>query len=231
MVCLDGFTLTHSLEPVETYDDQAVRDFVGEREGGYELLNTAEPVTVGPLALQDAYMDFRRALADAFRQAVPIIREEIQAFQRRFGRALPEFVETTGEDGAADALVVMGSYADILGETVARWRTDGHPARLIRVVTFRPFPHTVLAAQLAGARHVVVMERADTLSTMGGPLGIELRAALHAHGIGARVTDVIFGLGGRDLKDADLDRVAQILADAPIGHLVYLGVGEEETWR
>ncbi len=162
---------------------------------------------------------------------MPIIREEIEAFQRRFGRALPEFVEATGTEGAADALVVMGSYADLLGEAVDRWRADGHPARLIRVITFRPFPQALLSALLAGARHVVVLERADTLSTLGGPLGIELRAALHAHQIGARVTDVIFGLGGRDLKDADLGRITQILADPPAGQLVYLGVGEDEPWH
>jgi hypothetical protein len=50
---------------------------------------------------------------------------------------------------------------------------------------------------------------------------VEVRAALYGLPQGPRVTDVIFGLGGRELRDAELD--ALLRSELP-GGVVYLGV-------
>ncbi len=228
MVCLDGFTLSHSLEPIAMYPDEAVREFVGPGPtAGYALLSQAEPITIGPLALPDAYMDFRRALAEAMGRAFVVIEEETSAFNAQFDRALPAFLEASRMDGADSAVVLLGSSADIIDEAISRWRGQGRSVGLVRLITFRPFPESLLAITLAPMKRVIVMERADTLNTMGGPLGIELRAALYAQGPKPAVSDVIFGLGGRELREADLDQVLQILDVGEIGGVRYLGVGEE----
>jgi pyruvate ferredoxin oxidoreductase alpha subunit len=221
MVCLDGFTLTHSLEPVEVYPDEAVREFVGEAPpDGYTLLG-GEPITVGPLALPDSYMEFRRALAAAMERVPRVLEEGVRAFRQHFGRDLPPLVEAKGTEDADVALVIMGSYADSAEQAALRGRVRGQRAGLVRVVTFRPFPAAALREALAGARDVVVLERADTLSGLGGPLGVEVRAALYGLPQAPRVTDVIFGLGGRELRDAELD--ALLRSELP-GGVVYLGV-------
>ena len=228
MVGLDGFTLSHSLEVVHPYADDAVRDFVGPGPtDAYGLLAGNGPVTIGPLALPDSFMDFRRAQAEAMSRSLEIIVESTQAFNAHFGRTVPTFLETTGADDAEGAIVVMGSYADLVGEAVQRWRTQERRVGLVRLMTFRPFPTSALAGALARAGSVVVMERADTLSTLGGPLGIEVRAALYSKGRGPAVSDVIFGLGGRELREADLEQVAEILSTDRTGGVRYLGTGED----
>jgi len=121
----------------------------------------------------------------------------------------------------------MGSYADRVGEAALRWRERGRKVGLVRLVTFRPFPESALATALARTGRVAVMERADTLSTLGGPLGIEVRAALYSEGRGPVVSDVIFGLGGRELREADLEQVAEILNAGPTGGVRYLSTGED----
>jgi pyruvate ferredoxin oxidoreductase alpha subunit len=227
MVGLDGFTLSHSLEVVDVYSDEAVRAFVGPGpEDHYHFLDGPEPVTVGPLALPDSYMDFRRALAEAVARSAEIIAQEIRAFREHFGRALPAFVEPVALDGARAAVVMMGSYAGLLEEAVQRWRQAGRQVGLVRVVTFRPFPSQALRTALAGVRHVVVMERADTLSTLGGPLGVELRAALYGTERPPVVSDVIFGLGGREVREEELEQVGRLL-EAPAGGVWYLGTGDD----
>lgn len=221
MVCLDGFTLTHSLEPVEVYPDEAVREFLGEGPTeGYTLLG-GEPITVGPLALPDSYMEFRRALAAAMERVPGILQEGVAAFRQHFGRDLPTLVEARGTEDADLALVIMGSYADAAEQAALRARVRGLRAGLVRVVAFRPFPAEPLRAVLQGVREVVVLERADTLSGLGGPLGVELRAALYELPQRPQVTDVIFGLGGRELRDEELD--ALLRGERP-GGVVYLGV-------
>lgn len=228
MVGLDGFTLSHSLEVVEPYADNAVREFVGPGPvDPYGLLAGGPPVTVGPLALPDAYMDFRRAQAEAMARTLDIIEEETATFGAHFGRELPAFVETTAMADAESAIVIMGSYADLVAEATTAWNAQGRRVGLVRLVTFRPFPQSLLALTLLHTKAIVVMERADTLSTMGGPLGIEVRAALHVEGARQPVTDVIFGLGGRELTDADLEQVSQMLDVGALGGVRYLGTEEE----
>lgn len=224
MVCLDGFTLSHSLEPVEVYADDAVRAFVGERPaGGYSLLGDGEPITVGPLALPDSYMEFRWSLAQAMAQALDITGDETAAFNTHFGRALPALLEPTGLDDARHVILIMGSYADSIRGAVTRWRAEGRRVGLVRLIAFRPFPAAHLARLLAGRPRVIVMERADTLSTLGGPLGTDVRAALYPGGA-TDVQDVIFGLGGRELRDADLAAVGAWFDDPRPQALRYLGL-------
>lgn len=228
MIGLDGFTLSHSLEVVETHADDAVRAYVGPGPAdAYGYLRGDGPVTIGPLALPDSYMDFRRAQAEATVRTLQVIVEETRAFHDAFGRAIPTFLETTATDDADSAIVIMGSYADLVGEAMSRWRDQGRKIGLVRLVTYRPFPESALATALSHAGTVVVMERADTLSTMGGPLGIEVRAALYSEGRSPAVSDVIFGLGGRELREADLVQLLEILDAGPTGSVRYLGTGED----
>ncbi len=221
MVCLDGFTLTHSLEPVEVYPDEAVRAFLGEGPpDGYTLLG-GEPITVGPLALPDSYMEFRRALAAAMERVPRVLEEGTRAFREAFGRDLPPLVEARGVEDAEVAVVILGSYADAAEQAALRARVRGRRAGYVRVVTFRPFPAEALQEALLGVQEVLVLERADTLSGLGGPLGVEVRAALYELEPRPRVTDAIFGLGGRDLRDEELDA---LLRGRLPGGVLYLGV-------
>ncbi|MDR5683194.1 MAG: pyruvate ferredoxin oxidoreductase [Armatimonadota bacterium] len=229
MVCLDGFTLTHSLEPIEAYPDEEVQEFVGEGPAdGYALLGGGEPISVGPLALPDSYMEFRRALAAAMERAREVIAVETEAFNTRFGRALPAFVEKFEMDDAEEAFLLMGSYADMVRDAVARWRR-ARRVGMVRLVTFRPFPAEEVARALGRIRHVHVLERADTLSTLGGPLGIEIRAALYDRVVRPAVTDVVFGLGGRELTDGEIDGLLR--APGAGDRLRYLGVRQEGGCR
>lgn len=229
MVGLDGFTLSHSLEVVEPYPDAAVREFVGEGPSdAFGFLSGGRPVTIGPLALPDSYMDFRRAQAEAMARAVQIIDQETRAFNVHFGRTLPVFVELSGMDDAEAAIIIMGSYAGVIGEAAAAWRAQGRRIGVARLITFRPFPQSVLTQTLMVAEVLLVMERADTLSTLGGPLGVEVRAAMHAEGADQPVADVIFGLGGRELTPDDIQQVAKIIdAGAALSGVRYLGTGEQ----
>src|SRR5881227_1888067 len=51
LVCLDGFTITHSAEPVELLPDAAVRALVGPYGIPHPMLETAAPTTQGPFAM------------------------------------------------------------------------------------------------------------------------------------------------------------------------------------
>ena len=201
-----------------------MRAFVGEaRTSGYRLLDgESGPLTVGPLALPDAYMDFRRALAHAMAQALEILAEETANFNAHFGVELPTYLESSGMEEAEGAVLLLGSTAGVVRKALAASPARGRIG-VVRLTTFRPFPVEAVRKALTGLARVVVMDRADSLSTLGGPLGIEVRAALYGQALAPAITDVIYGLGGRELRPRDVERLLALF-EKPVPGPVYLGV-------
>jgi pyruvate ferredoxin oxidoreductase alpha subunit len=212
LVCQDGFTITHSAEPVELLPDEAVQRFVGDYRIPNAVLDVARPTTQGPFAMPDYYFEFRRQQAAA-----------IEAAGDAFGEIAGELASLTGRRvGALEpyrlgdanrAIVALGSSAGTVKDAVDDLRDEGEAVGLLRVVSFRPFPALELAWALRDVEIVTVLDRADS---PGGtpPLRAEVSAALY--GGGAELQGSVYGLGGRDLHPAD---VRAIFAEAPAAHV------------
>ncbi len=65
MVTTDGFVLSHSMEALDVFDDEDVRAFLGQRKPLYSVLDTDNPITVGPLDLQDYFFEHKRGQIEA----------------------------------------------------------------------------------------------------------------------------------------------------------------------
>jgi pyruvate ferredoxin oxidoreductase alpha subunit len=203
LVCQDGFTITHSAEPVTLLPDARVRRFVGDYRIPHSLLDVAHPTTQGPFAMPDYYYEFRRQQAAAIEAAAAVFAELTAEFARLAGRIYGELEEYRLED-ASRVIVALGSSAGTVQDVVDELREEGEPAGLLKVVSFRPFPAAAVAAALRGVESVVVLDRADS---PGGtpPLHAEVAAALY--GSGCELSGAVYGLGGRDLHPADIRAV------------------------
>jgi pyruvate ferredoxin oxidoreductase alpha subunit len=196
LVCLDGFTITHSAEPVELLPDDVVREFVGAYQVPFAMLDVRAPSTHGPFAMPDYYYELRRAQSAAQTAALELLR----GLAAELGRSYAP-VEAYRLDGAERAIVALGSTAGTVKDVVDELRDDGDPVGLLKIVSFRPFPAAEIAAALAGFERVVVLDRSD--SPGGFPaLHAELAAALY--GSGAALEGHVYGLGGRDLHPEDV---------------------------
>jgi pyruvate ferredoxin oxidoreductase alpha subunit len=110
IVCVDGFTLTHSAEPVELLDGEQVRGFVGEYRIPHPLLDLATPTTQGPFAMPDYYFELRRQQAAAIEGSLAVCAALGEELGELTGRRLAA-VEPYRLDGARRALVCLGSTA------------------------------------------------------------------------------------------------------------------------
>jgi pyruvate/2-oxoacid:ferredoxin oxidoreductase alpha subunit len=112
----------------------------------------------------------------------------------------------------------MGTIADSLPDVVDYLRNNGVRAGCVAVTSFRPFPAAQLAATLATAKAVAVVERTDEPAASVNPLTRELKAALaDLAADGARIPRVVSasaGLGSRDVSSADLLAVFDWLGSA-----------------
>jgi pyruvate ferredoxin oxidoreductase alpha subunit len=196
MVCVDGFTLTHTLEPLELPSQEQVDAFLGPYKFS-KALNPADPVTLGTLLVPDFYPEIRHAHHRALLNAQNEILATDRAWQDITGRSTGGLLSVEGPEDARLAILTLGSILGTLADAQAEYG-DRAPAKLIKLRAFRPFPIDALKQKCAGLDDLVVLERA--LSPGGGGIvAAEVRAALSEMTRPPRVHSYAIGLGGRDV--------------------------------
>lgn len=230
MHCIDGFLVSHAYEMVEVEDDAAVQDWIGPYKPVRPLLDIEHPYTMGPLDLWDYYFEHKRSQLSAYPPAKEAVLEEGKRFGEAFGREYG-LMECVDLEDAELALVAMGSTAGTCKDIVAEQREKGVKAGLLKLRMFRPFPAEEIVAALKGCKAVAVLDRAASFGAASGPLYSEITSAFYTHGMSAPCVDIIYGLGGREIRPEQIAEVFQSLEDIkssgqPADPVRYLGVRE-----
>ncbi len=210
LVTTDAFIISHGMERVELVDDKDVPHFLGERKVKYSLLDVDNPVTLGPLDLQDYFFEHKRSEIDAMNHVLPIIERVQKEYGDRFGRYYPT-VEEYKLDDAEVAVLAMGSTAGTAKVAVERLREKGKKVGLIRSRVYRPFPKDAMTRAMSRVKVVGIMDRSDTLSTLGGHLYNECRSILYDSQVKPSLKNYIYGLGGRDISIEEIEAVYEEL--------------------
>jgi len=201
MVNLDGFQLTHVIEPIELIEKEELGDFLPQFKPQIQL-NPLEPVTMGPASTPAMYTEAKKAQEDALVNSRAVIEEAWADFGRRFGRHY-KAVETFHTDDAETIIVAMGGLTGTAKAAVEEMRADGKKVGLVRLRLFRPFPAADLRKALSQAKVVAVCDRALSYGGPGGPLCSEIRNAFYGYPDGPYIANFVYGLAGRDVRIND----------------------------
>lgn len=214
MICLDGFITSHAIENLCLLSDIEVKEFIGEYEPMYPLLNTDCPVTYGAMTLPDSYMDIKKQQSEAMGLAKDVIIEIGKEFGAKFGREYG-IMETYRLDDADVAIVILSSAAGTTKVAVDTLRNKGLKVGLLKPRVFRPFPYIEIKEALKNTKAICVLDRADSFNAFGGPLFNEIRSALYELTLEKNkaipIIGKIFGLGGRDYGVDDAIKVFEEL--------------------
>ncbi len=158
----DGFRTSHELNTVELLSDDDLRALVPEelvRAHRGRALSPEQPFIRGTAQNPDVYFQARETV-NPFYAAVPgAVQDAMDALAGRTGRRY-RTVEYTGDPQAERVIVVMGSAAQTVGETVAHLCARGERVGVAQVRLFRPFPaRELLDALPASVRRVAVLDR------------------------------------------------------------------------
>jgi len=213
MVCMDGFVLTHAVEEIDLPDPEEVDMFLPPF-APRQLLDPADPVTIGAMVGPDAFTEVRYLAAERQLRALDELERRAQQFRSVFGRDSGRPLRPYRTEGARVVLVCLGSAFGAAQDVVDELRAAGSSVGCLGIVCFRPWPVEVRDA-LAGAETVVVLDRALSPGT-GSVLGADVRRSLE--GTGAHVVETVAGLGGRPvtrrlLHDVLEEALAGRLAD------------------
>ncbi|MCI8509283.1 MAG: pyruvate ferredoxin oxidoreductase [Lachnospiraceae bacterium] len=210
MICQDGFITSHAVENIELLEDDKVKNFVGEYEPENYLLNASQPMSLGPYAVSNYYMETKMAQNTAMQNAKQVILEVGKEFGEVSGRSYGFFEEYRLDD-ADYALVMIGSAAGTTKDAVDALREQGIKAGLLKLRVFRPFPDEEIAAALKNCKAVAIMDRCEGFRGKGGPLGAEVKAALYDHAKDVKAFNLIYGLGGRDFTVEEAEEIYKAL--------------------
>ncbi len=233
MVCQDGFITSHSIENIQLENDDDVKKFVGKYEPEHYLLNDKEPMAIGPLDLQAYLFEHKAQQADAMKNAKKVIKEVAEDFEKWTGRKY-EFFEKYKLDDAEIAIVCMNSTAGTTKAVVDKLREKGVKAGLLKVRMFRPFPAEEIAEALSNLKAVAILDKADSLNAAGGALFEDVTSAMYVNEKHVPMVNYIYGIGGRDTTEKQLESVytdlAQIVESGNLENpYKYLGLREEEN--
>jgi pyruvate ferredoxin oxidoreductase alpha subunit len=223
MVCMDGFILTHTFERVDMPAQADVDAFLPPYEPR-QVLDPAEPVSIGAMVGPEAFMEVRYLAHAKQLSALDVIPRIAAEFQQRFGRASGGLVRGYRTEGADTVVVALGSVIGTLKDTIDAMREAGVRIGVLGIQSFRPFPLAAVRAALQGAQRVVVLEKSFSVG-LGGVVSTDVRLALS--GLQLHGCTVVAGLGGRAITQASLQRV---LAEAIAGTLPALSFLDLD-WR
>lgn len=201
MVNIDGFGLTHVVEPIEFPTQEEVDNFLPPYEPAFTLYPD-HPVTMGAYATPEIYTECKYAQETALLNSKPVITEVMEEFSRKFGREY-SLVETYNTESADVIFIGLGSYNENIRTAIDQLKEQGKNAGLLNLRVFRPFPSEEVAAALKDARRIALVERAMPAGATNGPLYNEVASLIYRTGLDSIMKDYIVALGGRDVVPED----------------------------
>lgn len=218
MVCMDGFILTHAYERVDIPDQALVDAFLPPFEPR-QVLDPADPVTIGAMVGPEAFMEVRYLAHHRQTEALARIPEISAEFESIFCRASGGLVRPYRLEGAETVVIALGSVLGTIKDVVDEMRDAGIPIGALGIGSFRPFPHDEIRAALVGAARYVVVEKSLAVGG-GGVVATDVRMALDGHAVPG--VTAVAGLGGRAITKASLHRLFRSVIDGSADALTFL---------
>jgi pyruvate ferredoxin oxidoreductase alpha subunit len=85
IVCLDGFHLSHVIEPIELLDQEEVNSFLPPFKSKYRL-DPHEVVSMGCFTMPEYFMEIKKQQDEALKSSYSVIKEVWKEWEERFGR-------------------------------------------------------------------------------------------------------------------------------------------------
>ncbi|MDQ7781967.1 MAG: transketolase C-terminal domain-containing protein [Desulfomonilaceae bacterium] len=202
MINVDGFTLTHVIEPIEFWTKDMVRQYLPPFKPLVRL-HPDKVVSMGAFGMPEIYAEQRYAHDLAIANSRPVIDKAWEEIAGLTGRKYTA-VESYMTDGAETIVLAMGSLCETASLAVDGLREQGKKVGLVKLRLWRPFPVDDLKEALAGAKDVVVLDRAVSPGGGNAPVTSEIRAVMYHEPERPNIHCMIAGLGGRDVTPEDV---------------------------
>ena len=202
MINVDGFNLTHVIEPIEFWTKDMVKEYLPP----FKPLNTLHPnkvVSMGAFGMPEIYTEQKYAHDHVLLKSHEVMLRGWDEMAKLTGRKYSP-VETYKADDAEILLFGMGSICETASIAVDQMREQGKSVGLVKLRLWRPLPKNELKSILGKAKEVVVLDRSLAPGAANAPVTSEMRALMYHEAQRPKIHCMIAGLGGRDVTPQDV---------------------------
>ncbi|HJZ73471.1 MAG TPA: pyruvate:ferredoxin (flavodoxin) oxidoreductase [Vicinamibacterales bacterium] len=236
----DGFRTSHEVAKIEEISDDDLRALISEplvhahRARG---LTPDRPVLRGTAQNPDVFFQAREAANRLYDECPAAVERTMQAFAARTGRRYGLF-EYVGDPAADRVIVLMGSGAETVHETVDSLTARGEKVGVLKVRLYRPFARSAfLAALPKTVRTLAVLDRTKEPGAPGDPLYLDVTTALaeaHADGVSPfavppRLIAGRYGLSSKEFTPAMIKAIFDEIAREKPKHHFTVGIVDDVT--
>ena len=201
MVCMDGFTLSHTIAQINVPEQDEVDAFLPCSSIPHQLGTT--PHTLGQIEVAHQVTSHRRQHHEAMFKTFEVYGQIQQIFSSSMGRSLPDPVVSYKTQDAETVIISMGTIGATAELVVDELRQVGERVGSLRIRMFRPFPVELIRQGLASASRVVVIDRDISLG-YGGVLWGEVSSIA---GRDKLVQNYMAGIGGGDVRPQHIKEI------------------------
>ncbi len=177
----DGFRTSHEVSKMKELSDDDLRSLISEDAISAHrgrALTPDKPVIRGTAQNPDVFFQAREAANPFYDACADIVERTMNAFGERTGRHYKLF-EYEGDPAAERVIVIMGSGAETVQETVDELRAAGEKVGVVKVRLYRPFcQQRFLAALPTTVTAMAVLDRTKEPGAPGDPLYLDVVTAL-----------------------------------------------------
>jgi pyruvate ferredoxin oxidoreductase alpha subunit len=205
MIHLDGFHLSHMIEPIVFPEPSEVDKFIPPFQHPLPL-HPDRPVTMGAFAPPIIYSEAKKAQEVNLEASREVILQCWDEFGKTFKRYYSP-VECYHSDDAKVLLLTLGSFSETAMTAIDKMRGEGKSVGVIRLRLWRPFPFAEIRQAVRNTEVLIVLDRAISFGGPGGPVCSEVRSALYGEDKKPKVIGFVGGLGGRDITPAGFEEI------------------------
>jgi len=236
----DGFRTSHEVMKIEELNEEDIRFMINDQwihAHRDRALSPDHPVLRGSAQNPDVFFQAREA-CNRFYQACPeIVQQTMNRFASLAGRSYHLF-DYVGVPDAERVIVVMGSGAEAVQETVEYLLKRGEKVGLIKVRLFRPFSvEHFLRSIPSTVRAMAVLDRTKEPGAIGEPLYQDVVTAISesiAEGTSTflRAPKLVggrYGLSSKEFTPAMIHAIfAELKKEKPKNHFT-VGITDDVT--
>jgi len=169
----DGFRTSHEVMKIEQLSDDDIKSMIDDewviahRGRG---MNPNAPVLRGTAQNPDVYFQGRETVNPYYEATPEIVQKTMDRFAKLVGRQYHLF-DYVGAKDAERVIIIMGSGAETVEETVNHMLAAGEKVGLLKVRLFRPFSiKHFIAALPASVKKIAVLDRTKEPGGAGEPM-------------------------------------------------------------
>ncbi len=235
----DGFRTSHEVSKIELLDEEVLKAMIDEKlvfKHRARALSSDNPFIRGTSQNPDVYFQGRESVNNYYTALPEILQNEMDRFATLTGRAYHLF-DYVGAPDATHLIIIMGSGAQTVDESVGHFVSKGEKVGMIKVRLYRPFSMKhFIAALPKTVTSIAVLDRTKEIGAMGEPLYLDVVTALsemHQNGelpfAMPRVIGGRYGLSSKEFTPSMVKAIFdELLKPEPKNHFT-IGIYDDKS--